>query len=495
MPKTLAARRLALKAWLASLALGLAGSLRAAPRKTAPPRAPALRVAPVATDDFDGMLARRLVRVAAPYSRSLYFNDKGRERGIAADLVRDLERWLNAQHRDRLGDRPLTVVVRPTTRDRLLSDVAEGRADIAVGNLTVNDARRALVDFAVADQMPPVSERVVTGPVVGPLADASALSGKTVHVRLASSYHESLVALDARFVAEGRPPMQRVAVPDALEDEDMMEMVDAGLLDAIVVDDWKVRIWAPLLPKLHVNPGAVVREGGQVGWGIRHGSPQLRATLDAFYEGVVRKEGPADRREKAYGATIRRLNNAAAAADRQRFDDTLALFRRYGARYRFDPLMLAAQGYQESRLDQTAVSPVGAIGIMQLMPATGEEMDVGDIHEADANVHAGAKYMDWLMSRDLDDASLGETDRALFAFAAYNCGPGRLRSLRRDAAKRGLDPDRWFNHVEQVTAEQVGLETTTYVRNIYKYYVAYALMTRVGEAQRKARDTLQRDAP
>ena len=149
--------------------------------------------------------------------------------------------------------------------------------------------------------------------------------------------------------------------------------------------------------------------------------------------------------------------------------------------------MLAAQGYQESRLDQQARSEVGAIGVMQLMPATGAELKVGDIRQIEPNVHAGAKYLDQLMTRYFKDANFDEANRTLFAFAAYNAGPGRIQQMRTEAKKRGLDPDQWFNSVEIVVAEKVGAETTTYVRNIFKYYVAYKLIEDAEAAKRKAR--------
>jgi membrane-bound lytic murein transglycosylase MltF len=186
------------------------------------------------------------------------------------------------------------------------------------------------------------------------------------------------------------------------------------------------------------------------------------------------------------------LNDPDAARDRKRFEDTIALFRKYGARYGFDPLMLAAVGYQESQLDQNARSHVGAIGIMQLMPATGTSLKVGDIRIAENNVHAGAKYMDELMDKHLAGAHFDDVNRSLFAFACYNAGPGNIGRMRDEARKRGLDPDKWFNNVELVTAEKLGLQTPTYVRNIYKYYVAYKLMTEVEAEQVKAREQVRK---
>jgi membrane-bound lytic murein transglycosylase MltF len=441
--------------------------------------------------DFDGLLEKRAIRVAAPYSRTLYFNDKGRERGVSADFVRDFERYINQKYAKQLGKRPITVIIRPTTRDLLLRQVVDGYADIAVGNLTVTEERLKLVDFVAPERLKPSSELVVTGPRSTPVAAADELSGRRVHVRRSSSYHDSLVALNERLKKAGKPPAALVLVPDALEDEDMMEMLNAGLLDAIVVDDWKARMWAQVLPKIRVNDGAIVREGGRIGWAIRKGSPKLAAELEDFYTKFIERQGVYQSRMKQYYSRIRQLKDPTGSAERKRFEDTLALFRKYGDKYRFDPLMLAAQGYQESQLNQNAKSHVGAVGIMQLMPATGQEMRVGDIAIVEPNVHAGTKYMDQLMGKYLSDAHFDETNRTLFAFACYNAGPGNIAKMRREAEKRGLDHDKWFNNVELVTAEKIGAETTTYVRNIYKYYVAYRLMLDMDAAQAKAREAVK----
>jgi membrane-bound lytic murein transglycosylase MltF len=328
---------------------------------------------------------------------------------------------------------------------------------------------------------------VVSSAKAPPISSAEDLSGHTVHVRKASSYYGSLLALNERLKAAGKRPVELVIVPDALEDEDLMEMVNAGVIGTIVVDDWKAQAWAAVLPKLRVDEGAVLRSGGRTGWAMRKGSPKLQAELEDFYVNHLKKNNLMVARQKQYAARIKQMKDPTKTADWQRFEQTIELFKKYGARYGFDPLMLAAQGYQESTLDQNAKSHVGAIGIMQVMPATGAELAVGDIRVAEANVHAGAKYMDKLMSQYFKDANFNPTNRALFAFASYNAGPGRISSMRKEAVKRGLDPDKWFNNVELVTAEKVGIETTTYVRNIYKYYVAYTLTLDLREQARKAR--------
>jgi membrane-bound lytic murein transglycosylase MltF len=145
---------------------------------------------------------------------------------------------------------------------------------------------------------------------------------------------------------------------------------------------------------------------------------------------------------------------------------------------------MAAQGYQESALNHEARSPVGAIGVMQVMPPTGKELNVGDITQLEPNIHAGVKYMRWMIDTYFKDEPMTPLDKGLFAFASYNAGPGRIRQLRREAEKRGLDPNVWLGNVELIASERIGRETVTYVSNIYKYYVAYKLV--MEENQRRA---------
>jgi membrane-bound lytic murein transglycosylase MltF len=445
------------------------------------------------TGDFDKMLERRVIRVYAPFSRSLYMSDKGRERGIAVELVRDWERYLNIKYAKTLGKRPLTIYIAPATRDKLLPFVEYGLGDVAIGNLTITDERLREVDFVPGDEgRRTISEFVVTGPKSPELKSIDDLSGKRVHVRKASSYYESLQALNERFRKEGKSEVQLHLVPDALEDEDLMEMLDAGLIELIVVDDWKAHMWSQVLPKIKVRTDLALRVNAKTGWAIRKDSPKLLAEIDDFFRNWAMKQGVADYRMNSYMKRVKELKDPTASAEYKRFRETLALFEKYGSKYNFDPLMLAAQGYQESQLDQSAKSAVGAIGVMQLMPATGEQMKVGDIHVTESNIHAGAKYMDQLMTKYFGDAEFSEGNRPLFAFASYNCGPGNISKARKEAERRNLDPDKWFNNVELIVAQQIGTETTTYVRNIYKYYVAYRLTL---DAQAEAEKARQQFAP
>ena len=442
--------------------------------------------------DFDKMLERRVIRIYVPYSRTLYFIDKGRERGISADLMREFERWVNKKYTKALGKRPLTVFIVVATRDKLREDLLKGYADVAVGNIKVLPELTKDVDFVAPDDNAISVEVLVTGPGAPAIASTDELSGKKVYVRKVSSYYLSLTALNARFRKAGKPEVQLALVPDALEDEDLLEMVNVGLLDMIVVDDWKANIWAQVLPKVKVNDSIVLRPKTKIGWAIRKDSPKLAAELNEFYAYFAKQRGDITVLRQQYGKRVKALQNASAQQDQKRFRDLVAVFEKYGKQYHFDPLMLAAQGYQESTLNQQMKSRVGAIGIMQVMPATGSSLKVGDIRKIEPNIHAGTKYMDQLMTKYFADANFDEQNRTLFAFASYNAGPGNIAKIRTETKKRGLDPDLWFNNAEIITAEKIGMETTTYVRNIFKYYAAYRL---VREAESATATLKQQVAP
>jgi membrane-bound lytic murein transglycosylase MltF len=316
----------------------------------------------------------------------------------------------------------------------------------------------------------------VTGPASPNIASLDDLSGKAVFVRKSSSYYESLVTLNKRFAAEKKPLVTLKEAPETLEDEDLLEMLNAGLIALIVVDKHKADFWKQIFPKLAVHDDVVLRSGGEVAWAFRKGSPQLSAMLDDFITRNKAGTSTGNQLLTRYLKNVKYVKNSASDEERKKFLALIQYFQKYGDKYDVDWVLMGAQGYQESQLDQNAKSPVGAIGVMQVMPATGKELNVGDITETEANIHAGIKYMRFMIDQYYGKEPMTALDKALFAFASYNAGAGRISSLRKEAAKRGLDPNVWFRNVEYVAAEKIGQETVTYVGNIYKYYIAYRLV-------------------
>jgi membrane-bound lytic murein transglycosylase MltF len=441
------------------------------------------------TGDLDGMIDRRVIRVLTTASKTFYFIDKGVQRGIVVDYFRVFEEELNKKlaAENKLKDKKLKVrvVFILERRDQLLPGIAAGRGDIAAANLTVTPERQKLVDFSVAG-LSNVSEVVVTGPASPKVASLDDLSGKEVFVRKSSSYYESLVALNKKFSTEKKPLITLKEAPETLEDEDLLQMLNAGLISMTIVDKHIADFWKQIFPQLTVHDNVAVRTGGEIAWAFRKGSPQLKATVDDF--ATRNKVGTATGNQllTRYLKNVKYVKNAASEEERKKFLALIQYFQKYGNQYDVDWVLMGAQGYQESQLNQNAKSPVGAIGVMQVMPATGKDMKVGDITETEANIHAGIKYMRFMIDQYYEKEPMTKLDKALFAFASYNAGPGRVRQLRQEAAKRGLDPNVWFHNVEYVAAEKIGQETVTYVSNIYKYYIAYRLIMESQAATKEA---------
>jgi membrane-bound lytic murein transglycosylase MltF len=448
------------------------------------------------TGDLGGMVERRVIRVLTVNSKTIYFLDKGVLRGTAVEYVRLFEEELNkklaAEKKLKHKNLKVRAVFIPVPRDQLLPGLAAGKGDIAAASLTITPERRKLVDFTAAG-MSNVSQVVVSGPASPNVAGLDDLSGKEVFVRKSSSYYESLVVLNEKFAAEKKPPVTLKEAPETLEDEDLLEMVNSGLIPLIIVNKHLADFWKQIFPQLTVHDNVAVHTGGEIAWAIRKGSPQLKAMLDDFAARHKAGTSTGNQLLTRYLKNVKYVKNAASEEERKKFQALVQYFKKYGDQYDVDWLLMGAQGYQESQLNQNAKSSVGAIGVMQVMPATGKEMNVGDLTEVEANIHAGIKYMRWMIDHYYGKEPMTELDKALFAFASYNAGAGRISQLRKEAAKRGLDPNVWFQNVEYVAAEKIGQETVTYVSNIYKYYIAYRLILENRASTKEAVEKIKGD--
>jgi len=389
------------------------------------------------------------------------------------ELMQRFERYLN----EKAGRRHVRVNVFliPVSRDRVLTGLTEGAADLAAGDLTVTADRRELYDFT-RPLLRDINEVVITGPSSPPLETLEDLAGKEVYVRESSSYFEHLGRLSSELVAKGLAPIAISAADELLEAEDILEMLAAGTIALTVFDDYKARFWADVFPQITVRDDLVVNEGGSIAWAHRPDSPELAAALDEFLEEYGRGTLVGNDTFNRYLADAGSIRCQSSLSSLEQYADTISAFKRYAERYDFDWLMLAAQGYQESGLRQDTRSSTGAVGIMQIKPSTAADPNVGipDIGSPEDNIHAAARYMRFLIDRYfMDDKD--PLQRWLFGLAAYNAGPARIASLRSIAADEGYDADRWFNNVEIIAARQIGAETVGYVSNVYKYYVGYKM--------------------
>jgi membrane-bound lytic murein transglycosylase MltF len=425
------------------------------------------------TGDLDAMVKRRLIRAGVVFNRTQYFIEKGVQRGISYEAIRLFEEQLNK--RLKTGLLKVHVAVVPLGRDQLFPALRDGKVDFVAAALTITPERRKVAEFSTPTRTN-VSEIVVTASAAPAIASVDDLSGKEVFVRRSSSYFESLQRLNESLTSRGKPAVIVKEAPEALEDDDLLEMANAGLVDITVVDDFVADFWHQVFPDIRFHKDVAVRTGGEIAVGVRKDNPRLLQAINVW----IKEYGP----RTAFGNVIERkylkdasyVKNAAAEAERRKLRALVKLFQTYGAKYNVDFLLMAAQGYQESGLDQNVKSHVGAIGVMQVMPATGKDLAVGDITQLEPNVHAGVKYFRFMMDQFYKDEPMDEINKALMTLASYNAGPGRIRQLRRETERRGLNPNVWFGNVERVVSERVGRETVQYVSNIYKYYVAYRLV-------------------
>jgi membrane-bound lytic murein transglycosylase MltF len=298
--------------------------------------------------------------------------------------------------------------------------------------------------------------------------------------------------LNAQLKSRGNPPVVITIAPDVLEDDDVLEMVNAGLAPITVVDDYLAEFWSTVFKDITMHRDVTVRSGGQLAVAFRKESPKLRAAVNTWIQKHARGDAFRNVIERRYLETATYARNAAAEGEQRKLRAVVELFKKYGAQYEMDYLLMAAQGYQESTLDQNVKSPVGAIGVMQVMPATGKELNVGDISQIESNVHAGVKYMRFMRDQYFANEPMDDLNKTLMTFASYNAGPGRVRQLRREAEKQGLNPNVWFGNVERIASERIGRETVTYVSNIFKYYITYRLIAEQTQRREAANAQLAR---
>ena len=381
------------------------------------------------TGDFDKMVEKRAIRALVPYSKTFYFLDGATPKGATYDMLRLFEDHLNKKLQTK--HLKIHVVIVPTPRDRLIPNLLEGLGDIAAGNLTITDNRLRSVDFA-DPMLKGINEILVTGPASPTVNTLSDLSNQTIHVRKSSSYYESLIRLNRQLSKEGKAPLKLIEANEYLEDEDLLEMVNAGLIPMIAIDSHKGEFWAQIFDNIILHPTIKFRENGETSWAIRRDTPLLTTEINEFVKKNKKGTLHGNIIFKRYLKNTKYVENNLYTDNRKRFNATIDFFKKYGDQYDFDWLMLAALAFQESTIDQSKRSHVGAVGVMQILPATAKDKNVNipDIESIDPNIHAGTKYLRFMVDRYFNDPKIDKLNRGLLAFAAYNAGPAKVSKLR-----------------------------------------------------------------
>ncbi|HET9886712.1 MAG TPA: lytic transglycosylase F [bacterium] len=435
--------------------------------------------------DLDQLAKRRIVRVLVVPSRLLYFVDRGRQRGASYDAVVEFERMLNAKYKT--GALPIQCVFIPVPRDELLTRLADGRGDLAVGSIPVTPERLRLVDFSDPIYVG-MEQIVVTGPGAPLLRTLGDLSGREVYVRDSSSYAETLRRLNELWGSQGIDPVRIRPADENLEDGDILELVNTGVTPITIVSRGEAKLYSSVLTDLRVRGDLVLSSGGSIAWAMRKNTPLLRAAVNEFMRTHRVGTWFGNQLLQRYFRDNEWIKNPLPTAGSARFEHVAQAVRRSGAEFDLDPLLLLAQGYQESGLNQNRRSPVGAVGVMQIKPSTAAWPPIGirRVDRLDNNVRAGAKYLRYIIDQHFADEEMTPLGQQIFAVASYNAGPARIERLRQEAAAVGLNPNRWFQNVEVMAARDIGRETVDYVSNIHKYYLAFSLLSQRNAARERA---------
>ena len=442
------------------------------------------------TGDLDGMIERGRIRALVPYNRTSYFIDGMKRSGITFDALNLFEQKFN----ERLGKKSgnpgyVQVIFIPMTRDRILPSLQEGYGDIAAANLVITDKRKDLIDFSVP-LLSNWNELVVSGPEVPPMSSLEDMLGDTVHVRRSSSYFEHLTTLNDSLRTAGKPIIHIEPIDEFLEDDDVLEMVSAGLIPLTIVNEFTVKLWEPVLSDIRIHRNLLLKTNGEVAWAMRKNSPKLKAVVDVFVQENKQGTLMGNILLNRYLNNLSYVQKASSRETLNRFIMVRDLFFKYGKQFDIDWMLLAAQGYQESQLDNSKQSSAGAVGIMQIKPSTAADPNVGidNVYDMENNIHAGAKYLAFIRERYFTDPKIDPLNAILFSMAAYNMGPARINQIRRKAEEQGVNPNKWFGEVELLVAREIGREPVQYVSNIYKYYTSFRSLSRYGEKTGKTLD-------
>jgi membrane-bound lytic murein transglycosylase MltF len=424
--------------------------------------------------DLDAMVKRHEIRVLVIPSRSGFFYDKGHPQGIYYEAFDEFQRFVNAKYKS--GSLKINVTYLPIRLEQLEQALLQGVGDVIGFPLIVTPERQRVALFTAPIDSN-VKQVIVTGPKMSQITTLEDLSGREVYANPLTVYYENLQRLNESLEKVGRPPILVKAADPNLNDEDLLEMVNAGLIPATVTISIRANFWSKIFTHLTVHPDIVVKEEGQLAWATRKDSPQLREILDEFIKGHALGTSFGNTLARRYAQNTKWVKDLTSPEELAKFQAYVRYFQKYAAQYNFDYLMLIAQGYQESLLDQSRRNPSGAVGIMQVIPkyAAAPPINISNVEIAEYNIEAGAKILRNIADTYFNDPKLDALNKTLMVFASYNAGPNRIARLRKQAVMEGFNPNQWFGNVELVVAKDVGLETVQYVSNVYKYYVAYKL--------------------
>lgn len=424
--------------------------------------------------DLSEIRKRRRLRVLVQYSNTNFFFDGPDFHGFDYEIMTGYEQFLNAsvsKHSERIV---FNFVVKPFSE--LLTDLNNGYGDIAVANLTITPEREGIVQFT-QPYLSSVNEVVVHNNSIEDIATLDDLSGQDMFLLSGSSFTQHMDTFNQELESRGLAPVNVIEADPDLSAEDIMELINAKVFPMTVADDFTARAWEAVLPNITIRDDLQINSGSQIAWAVRKDSPELLNSLNDYIESIRKGTLLGNIYFNRYFENSKWIGNPGEPEQIAKLEKYESFFKKYAEEYGFDWLSIVALAFQESRIDQSVVSPSGALGIMQIKPETAayEPVGVDDISTAENNIIAGVRYLAYLRDKYFSSPDISPEDQVDFTWAAYNAGPGRISKLRAMAEENGYNPNKWFSNVERMAAREIGRETVEYVANVNKYYIAYKL--------------------
>ncbi len=438
------------------------------------------------TGDLDEMIKNRNIRALVMISPIGFFYNNGLPKGINYEALEEFQKFVNQKLKT--GKLDVKVTFLPLRPDQMEAALTQGVGDLIAYGIVVTPEREQRVAFSTPI-MTDITQIIATGPNYGTVSTLADLGGKEVYVNPLTTYYTNLQKVNETLQKEGKTPIVIKPADKNLIDDDLLQMVNAGLIPATVTTKQKAALWAQVLPHLQPHPELSIATGGELAWAMRKNNPQFKQVVDEFVASHAVGTSFGNTLLRRYLQNTKWVKDSTSGKEMEKFQANLELFKKYAGEYDFDYLMIGAQGYQESLLDQSKKNRSGAVGIMQVIPkyAAASPINIPNVGTADGNIHAGVKMLRNIDDTYFNDPKIDSLNKTLFVFASYNAGPNRIARLRKKASDMGLDPNVWFGNVELVAAKDIGQETVTYVANIYKYYVAYKLAVEQRQIRQKAK--------
>lgn len=436
---------------------------------------------PTYTGDLSVLEKKRVLRVLVSADLGFYYIEDGLPKGIIAELLHHFELDIHKTYPK------LNIQVIPVHRDQLIKFLIAGYGDLAVANLTVTEQRKKQVAFS-KPVLNNISEVIINNIDSPEITKIEQLSAQEIWVRKSSSYYQSLLEINNRLLLQRLAAIKIHFLEETLQDYELLEMVNLGLINMTILDDHKMKIWKKVLPKLRMNSTFVLRKNGKIAWAMRKDNPKLMKLVNTYIEKIKSGTLLGNIVYNKYLNNQGWITNLLSNNNIDKMEKLSALFFKYSTEYDFDYLMMMAQGFQESGLNQHKVSNRGAVGIMQVLPSTARDqyINIPNIYISSNNVHAGIKYMRYIQNNYLNDNRLTFDNKIYMTLASYNAGPGNIRKMRRYAKEQGYNPDIWFNNVEIITRKHIGKQPVVYVTNINRYYIVYKQLMRLKKHREKS---------